>query len=146
MPNYVSNCLYFEGDQKIVNAIVQKLKGKETALDFNNILKSPSFKNHEEELNWRIHNWGTKWNAMDIEVDHDIFYFLTPWNPPLPVIKILSDQYPDVNIIIEWAEETGADSGTIIFKNGKDTYHTSFQDEKSNEYYEKLWGIDGYDD
>ena len=52
---------------------------------------------------WRVQNWGTKWNSYDCEVieidDEQIEYrFSTAWSPPEGVIKKLREQYPDIEI------------------------------------------------
>lgn len=51
---------------------------------------------------WRIANWGCKWNAMSIEVwidDESIYLeFETPWCPPTHVVDALRDRFPDAHI------------------------------------------------
>ena len=55
---------------------------------------------------WCINNWGTKWNSYDPDTDFpDGLSFSTAWSAPEPVIRALSERYPDVAITHEWADE-----------------------------------------
>lgn len=51
---------------------------------------------------WCTKNWGTKWNACDVNVyrteDELEYTFNTAWDAPRPVIEALADKYPDVHI------------------------------------------------
>jgi len=52
---------------------------------------------------WRVQNWGTKWNSADCEVtimeDDQVEYtFNTAWGPPEGVIFKLRELYPDASI------------------------------------------------
>lgn len=145
MPNYVYNSLSISGENhKKVLKLIEDVKGEDTILDFKKIIPVPEKerKNHEQEQFWKKCNWGCKWNAMDIELDDCTYYFLTPWNPPIPIVKALSKQYPDLIITLEYAEETGCDSGHIEFVNGEISNSNFIYKKENNEYYEKLWGIE----
>lgn len=145
MPNYVYNCLSFNSDNtKDISNLIEAIKGENTVLDFSKIIPIPKkeMENQEKEQSWKKYNWGCKWNAMDIEFDDYTYYFLTPWNPPIPVIKALSKQYPNINILLEYCEETGSDSGFVEFHNGKLIASNYISGKENNEYYEKFWGLD----
>lgn len=48
---------------------------------------------------WCCQNWGTKWNAGNTEAfGNDAVTFETAWCSPEPVIKKLSEMYPDKRI------------------------------------------------
>lgn len=71
--------------------------------------------------NWRIDNWGTKWNALGTGkwIDDDTITFKTAWSAPLPVMEKLSKMYPDRNVVIKWADEDeGSNTGEIVYRNG----------------------------
>ena len=54
----------------------------------------------------RSDTWNTKWNSYDSEYDGDNkIEFHTAWDAPHPIIKKLSEMYPDVTITHEWANE-----------------------------------------
>lgn len=73
-------------------------------------------------LNWYNFNnreWGTKWDVavpdvvkyheteLQEESDTSLHYkFDTAWSPPIPVIKKLSEQYPELTITISYEEES----------------------------------------
>ena len=72
---------------------------------------------------WNIENWGTKWDASDVEFqshgpDHKQYTFRTAWAPPLEALKALSEQHPNVHIELEWEEEQGF-GGTFVFRGGE---------------------------
>jgi len=59
---------------------------------------------------WKVKNWGTKWNAGD---DVDIgegdgileYTFDTAWSPPNPIAEALSFRFPDCIFILSYKEE-----------------------------------------
>jgi hypothetical protein len=66
--------------------------------------KFPSSDKHDDRwYNWRVENWGTKWNSYDcdlVEEDSDSleYVFYTAWSPPCPVIEALRNKFPEVYI------------------------------------------------
>lgn len=73
---------------------------------------------------WRLHNWGTKWNACDPiiikENDKEIVYtFDTAWSPPEPIYKQLSILFPKATIQVYLDEESGMYRGDMFFENGQ---------------------------
>jgi len=54
---------------------------------------------------WNRQNWGTKWNAYDVEVvSSNIVEFQTAWSAPHPVIEALAKKI-DCGLLHEWADE-----------------------------------------
>lgn len=116
MPNWCHNRveIYGEGAEEIAN----KIASEETPFDFAKIVPepdydkidvAPTFKKEDSDFrmptwwDWRVQNWGTKWNSSDCEVtimdDEQIeFTFNTAWGPPEPIIHKLRELYPDVEI------------------------------------------------
>jgi len=52
---------------------------------------------------WRIHNWGTKWDVDDVAVvdnddDYISFSFDTAWGPPDGIHQELNNKFPDLSI------------------------------------------------
>ncbi len=83
---------------------------------------------------WCCQNWGTKWNAGDVEVweqDDELCYRLdTAWSPPVGVIDFMPTflkqiECPDLKIEWLWAEEQGYFGGTITVTvdDIQDDYH-----------------------
>ena len=70
---------------------------------------TPRFKStgraDERWYDWRIENWGIKWDLDDVETqdeDHDqlIYTFETPWGPPEYICSALREKFE--NISISW--------------------------------------------
>jgi hypothetical protein len=72
-------------------------------------------KSGDTEYNWynfNVREWGTKWDARDVELlDDDETYlqykFDTAWSPPTEVIAKLAEQNPNLDITLEYREEQG---------------------------------------
>ena len=96
---------------------------------------------------WSIANWGTKWDAYDVFTDcwdGVIFLeFLTAWNDCESVFKKLSEQYPDLTIILEYADENlGENCGTCEICGGECIEHVP----GDYQFACGLWGIDDEED
>ena len=96
---------------------------------------------------WRIKNWGAKWNAYGyeggVQFDGKSLRFLSAWSPPEPIIAKLAEMYPDLDFTHQWADED------IGYNCGEDEYHNgSLCGEyrpagvEAVEYANGLWGND----
>lgn len=58
---------------------------------------------------WRVANWGTKWNAANSQFidDCNTIQFDTAWAIPYPIISKIADENPDVKLDGYSEEETG---------------------------------------
>lgn len=55
---------------------------------------------------WHCKYWGTKWNACEPAYCGDgLFVFDTAWSAPLPVLRALSEIFPEVEIAFAFADE-----------------------------------------
>ena len=56
--------------------------------------------------NWRVHNWGTKWDCYDLSIDEcDLpngfeASFNTAWSPPEEICNAIREKFE--NISISW--------------------------------------------
>ena len=118
MPNHVLNVVTFNKKVDKIKAFV-KGKGK---FDFNKILPMPEALKgdtaplrqkegetkeqygerindnikqygHSDWYEWSTHNWGTKWNAYDIDEEEDGFQFNTAWASPWRVMQKLKRNF-----------------------------------------------------
>ena len=89
---------------------------------------------------WRCNNWGTKWNADDVSVHNSIVTFTTAWANAEPVIKALSEKFPEVTITVKFADEDlgGGNNGCYSYTNGVVNWIT----EDSYEFACELWGYE----
>lgn len=78
---------------------------------------------------WRIHNWGTKWNAYDIEKTSDnSIVFNTAWNGVPGLICKLGALFPAVTIKYDYADEDASyNTGSYII-HGADVQDNSPED------------------
>jgi len=129
MPNHCTNQVALAcPSEESARAIKKHLAGKDEVFDFNTLVPEPpelleSTKDeasleelrarhgHDNWYDWRIANWGTKWNAYGCELDDSEikqgmldYRFDTAWNPPHGVCgKLL--EYIEVNnpgIQVDW--------------------------------------------
>lgn len=102
---------------------------------YNNIVNY----GHQSWYNWCISNWGTKWGSYGYDnfPDYDggdEIRFLTAWSAPHPILKKLSEMFPDVTINHKWADEDiGLNCGEHVYVDGKIT----------DEYFPD-YGVDSY--
>ncbi len=120
MPNHCFNRVEIYG--KEASKIASKIESEETPFDFTKIFPEPDYdkvevlptfpdirgnnepvKKDHAWWDWRVQNWGTKWNSYDCEViemdDDQVEYtFSTAWSPPEGVIEKLREQYPDIQV------------------------------------------------
>ena len=107
----------------------------------NNVLKYGAM----DWYDWSIANWGTKWNACHCYFnDANTFVeFDTAWSNVGDLICKLSKMFPKNTFEYKYAEEdTGAQTGREIIKNGEVIEH-DYPDDFSKEAYEIAFDIFG---
>lgn len=77
---------------------------------------------------WRRRYWGTKWKAVDVTLneatdsDELVYTFDTAWSFAEPVVRALSEIFPDVTIEFVYADEDrGYNTGRGIAQGGEFT-------------------------
>lgn len=149
MPNWCSNNLHIIAPNKNKLTIVCKklgLKNEIPQVNFGSIVPEPRDLEEDEDTvmpgwyNWRVSNWGTKWDVGDIN-ELDITYdeiagqssgwttyprvrvqFVTAWSPPTPFTMALSEKYPDCVILLEFEEGGVGYEGELLVKGGEVEY------------------------
>ena len=160
MPNHVTNKIKVLGSKEEIKEVLEKVKGEEVTIDFNNIVPTPDdiFQGNvgrDEELKygnktwhvWNRENWGTKWNAYSTNIENDdTIVFDTAWSTPLPVIKALSKLFPNIGFELSYADEDiGSNCGVLTLANGDIVKSLNFPDCNSNEARKFACEIVGYD-
>lgn len=162
MPNWCYNNLHIgvENHKQLVKVIQAITNDSDQPFDFNRIIpmpeelestKSPN-KTNPDELKakygfsdwyeWRCFNWGTKWNASEVELTLNSpkemsIRFDTAWSPPIPVIEAIAKKFPFTSITLDWEEESGY-YGKTEFENGVVT--TNYDGEMDCAYRIENWG------
>jgi hypothetical protein len=140
MPNNITNVITILADEQRTNEILELIKMKDVGLgsiDFEKIIPMPEnifrgdLGQKEKALygknnwyDWSIENWGTKWNSYGYrdfpEYEGGDMQFYTAWAQPEPVIKKLSEMFPDAQFRHAWADEDiGMNVGEILYQNGE---------------------------
>lgn len=138
MPNHIQHNMTFIGPALKVTALLNHIKGKEeeNLFDFNKVIPMPaalegttshSYPDYEliakygfsDWYGWRLHNWNTKWGSYDASFSEEGIRFQTAWSTARPVFAKLSELFPDVEIIVEYADEDmGHNCGRLTYKGG----------------------------
>ena len=133
MPNHCRNQLTLESGEDILNVLNPYLieaTDNNYELDFQSIIPmDDKLLEGEDWYNWRVSNWGTKWNGYDgrISEDGSTFTFDTAWAPPLPIIEKLA-KLTGQNFVLQYIEEG-------MFFCGQ---YTAGQDGDYDEFYDNI--------
>ena len=131
MPNWCYNRVEIYGEE--AKEIADKIASEETPFDFAKIMPEPDYDKIEVEptfekedsdfsmpkwWDWRVQNWGTKWNSSECEImvmeeEYVEYTFNTAWGPPEGVILKLRELYPDA-IITAFYDEPGMELAGYI--------------------------------
>ena len=137
MPNWVKNKIEIAGNPERIKELLAKADTSLSPFDFNGFVPMPDFvmkgnlssedmRKYPGDLNWydwSCNHWGTKWNACDeISIMNEGTYayveFETAWDAPIPIYEAMKEQFPDLNILAEFADEDiGYNAGRWV--NGK---------------------------
>ena len=142
MPNHCDQQVYIHGPQPLVDRIHQHLTCKRP--EFCQVIVPMPFEHWGASevvstgkgltsipvwYDWRVDNWGTKWDVCDIEITSDIefskdpdtawftFNCWTAWGPPIPVWQKLHDM--GVSVDADYQDEGDMFMGQWL--NGEDT-------------------------
>lgn len=153
MPNHVQNRITLEGDESAIRRMLEQIQNDEYGLgtiDFEKVIPMPE--GTEDAYNWHITNWDTKWNAYGYNdaVDYsksEMLEFLTAWSAPHSVVEKLSEQFPEIEITHEWADEDiGMNCGRRMYFGGERCEEYVPESEKEAvEFAEGVWGFSGDD-
>lgn len=139
MPNHCQNKLTLENGGDILNVLnpylnkfmnLYKFTDNCYEFDFQKIIPMDKKLLKGEDLyNWRVENWGTKWNGYDgrISEDGSAFTFDTAWAPPIPIIKKLA-KLTGQTFVLQYIEEGMFFCGQYV----------ASPDDDSDEFYEDI--------
>lgn len=122
MPNWCTNRVSVSGEPEDVKKLVALVRGEGAEGQFflNSIIPMPSeledtkapttepdqpvIDGHTNWYDWRVSNWGTKWEVGEVDYydsDDDGYVqweFCTAWGPPEGACEELRKLFPDVSI------------------------------------------------
>lgn len=87
---------------------------------------------------WRIVNWGTKWDLGD-DVDLEMgdgylcYTFGTAWSPPIPVIERLAAMFPELDLSLHFEEKVAFFAGDRKYSGGVLTEENDYEPESDEE-------------
>lgn len=129
MPNWCDNTLTITGDRDKILKLWEALNNGAGFLatlrpepDYEKVEVDPAFPSDEGKpdpmpawWNWRVQNWGTKWEVdtegqVHFECDDDgndnrlFVYFESAWSPPLEALQYYAEKNPDTHVDIKYYE------------------------------------------
>lgn len=86
---------------------------------------------YKDWYNFRCAKWGTKWNSSEAEwIADNCVEFETAWGFCYPIVKKISEMFPDVEIVFCFADEDedcGSNTAYGRMISGNETYDTEYQ-------------------
>ena len=120
MPNHVSHKMMFINEAAKTLFMEMKTVSKDSeVLDFDYFIPTKKPWDYDDAIS----KHGTKWGAYQQKAMEDkgnvSLYFDTAWSTAVPVWEEIADKYPDVDIIIYYADEdTGQNLGVVHIMDG----------------------------
>lgn len=76
---------------------------------------------HAEWYEWRVDNWGTKWDASRVCYDENTIVFETAWSSPANILVEMSKGLENDEFELQFADEdfSSDNNGIVRFKNGR---------------------------
>lgn len=133
MPNHCSNRLTIVGPSDQLSEFKSKSlqPDEEGEIQFTMSVIDPTPEEYLEKWqtgevywrDWRIKNWGTKWDCYTtvIHQDDDLVLevsYQTAWSPNIPFLVTASNAFPELSFTLYYMEGSGF-CGKIILKEGK---------------------------
>lgn len=122
MPNWCHQTVEFYSED------AEKIRALKLAIQSENLLKTyypvPEGLTDDEEDQWRIEKWNTKWDICDAEITYSnenaiSIKFLTAWAPPTPVFEKIEQL--GIEVLAHYFCEGDGSGGT--YEKGEDTWY-----------------------
>lgn len=100
--------------------------GDKNVFSFAALLPEPQYATDSEWYDWRVRNWGTKWDLSPeggfIEQDDEegaVVIFDTAWAPPNRWFEALATRHPEWEMSLVYAEQGDCFAGQLISRDGQ---------------------------
>lgn len=155
MPNWCTNELQVSGSVEAMDKWRSVLVEDETfepILVFNKLIPMPKeYETDERWYDWRIQNWGVKW---DIDGDDSQPYnydsvtaeysFQTPWGPPIELFENITKNFPGITFSLAYYEEGMQFAGHIKILDGEVIHKESHEGKAFAQFVYDYFGDDFY--
>ena len=85
MPNYCNNRIKLSGPEEDIKSLLDFIRSDDSIFDFEKVVPIPEeYLENGKWYDWRVENWGTKWNCSDVSINGNSIEFLTAWSPCPP--------------------------------------------------------------
>jgi hypothetical protein len=147
MPNHVESSLDIKGNAEDLKDLLNFIKGINDHDEYSeftchkiipmpeNIRQDMINEKTEDWYQWRIKNWGTKWDVYSLSFyipqfcnslefikskkQHNIrICFQTAWSPITPIITVLAEKYPALKFDYAYIDEGGRFACIEKYKSG----------------------------
>jgi hypothetical protein len=127
MPNWCSNDIEIQGDAEKIAEFINDIQASERGLSMDRYIPMPQLdtETSTEWYNWRLANWGTKWDINPDELhsiyDEDIIQYSYPtaWAPNTPFWEFMSNKFPELSIVHHYEELGMSFKGVATYKAGE---------------------------
>lgn len=132
MPNWCENTLQVTGPAKEIKRFKKMAQGrgpgakkteKVQPLSFHALVPQPKkYNTGEGWYNWRLSNWGTKWEASESRIIQDAkeileYAFETAWGPPMEWLAKVGPKFPKLSLRLWYAEGGCYFAGVYVVEN-----------------------------
>lgn len=148
MPNHCSQDLFIYGPEDSLKVFMEFAKEGDNTLSANKFIPYPeeyrlmdeaaaiARKNKDWSVKdgfnsggyeWCIENWGTKWGIYNADLTNQKFagkrsrlnyIFNSAWSPAIPVIKAMSERYPELLFKLKYYESGAGYKGVYEVQDG----------------------------
>lgn len=121
-----------------------EVNSPEGVFDFEMVLPTPrQLFEGNGWYNWRVSNWGTKWEADGPTVEQTspeelTYRFFTAWSPPSPLIETLGMNFPSLCFVLEYDEPGNGFMGRLEVRSGQVALDQC--QEMDEDFYEENYG------
>ena len=152
MPNWCSNRVTITGPAPVIREITEILNQENTPL-LNWMVPEP--KDNEGWYDWRVNNWGTKWDISDVyfenqaEEDSIEFSFCSAWSPPVDAFRTWAESDGRVQFTLEYWEPGIGFVGSATWDGDlfDDSYVDCHQDAvEYKRIASEVWGYEEYEE